>query len=184
MIHRVLAWVRQDAVPASELTLETLFRRHADDVHRMIRRLLGPGATEADVDDLVQQVFLHAHRALPRFRGESKTSTWLYGIATKTVLNFLRGRRRYRAMVERLDTAPALDRSDRRLEDRDELRRVWRCLLEIKPKKRVVFVLHEIEGLSAPEIAAMLDVGEPTVRSRLHHARRELMALLAEEGSG
>ena len=61
------------------------------------------------------------------------------------------------------------------------LRRVWRCLMQIKPKKRIVFVLHEIEGMSGPEIAEMLSASEATVRSRLHHARRELMALLAKE---
>jgi RNA polymerase sigma-70 factor (ECF subfamily) len=163
------------------LTLDALFRKHADDVHRIVRRLLGPGATEADVDDLVQQVFLAVHRALPRFRGESKTSTWIYGIASKTVLHHLRGRRRYQVMVARLEADPWPIQPERQLESRDELRRVWRCLMQIKPKKRVVFVLHEIEGMSGPEIAEMLSTSEATVRSRLHHARRELMALLAKE---
>lgn len=165
-------------------TLDALFRAHADDVHRIVRRLLGPGASEADVDDLVQQVFLAAHRALPRFRGDSKTSTWMYGIASRTVLHHLRSRRRYRAMIDRLEAVEwPVDCSEKRIEDRDELRRVWRALMRINPKKRVVFVLHEIEGLSGPEIATMLEVKEPTIRSRLHHARRELMAELAKETS-
>jgi RNA polymerase sigma-70 factor (ECF subfamily) len=84
-------------------------------------------------------------------------------------------------MVARLESDPWPIEPERQLESRDELRRVWRCLMQIKPKKRVVFVLHDIEGLSGPEVAEMLAVGEATVRSRLHHARRELMALLAQE---
>ena len=185
VIHRFFAGLAGRAVDeeVERLTLEGLFRQHAEDVHRIVRRLLGPGATDADADDLVQQVFLAVHRALPRFRGESKTSTWIYGIASKTVLHHLRGRRRYQVMVARLDEDPwPVHRPEGQIESRDELRRVWRCLMRIKPKKRVVFVLHEIEGLSGPEIAEMLSIGEATVRSRLHHARRELMALLAKEG--
>jgi RNA polymerase sigma-70 factor, ECF subfamily len=178
----VVGLARTGAVEAVGLTLEGLFRQHADDVHRIVRRLLGLGATQADVDDLVQQVFLAVHRALPSFRGESKTSTWIYGIASRIVLEHLRGWRRYRVMVARLEEEPArVERPDGRLESRDELRRVWRCLMRIKPKKRVVFVLHEIEGLSGPEIAEMLAINEATVRSRLHHARRELMAALRKE---
>ena len=167
---------------AERLTLDGLFRAHADDVHRIVSRLLGLGATEADVDDLVQQVFLAVHKSLPGFRGESKPSTWIYGIASRTVLHHLRGRRRYRIMMERLEERPwPIERPEPQLESRDELRKVWRCLMRIKPKKRVVFVLHEIEGMSGPEIAEMLEINEPTVRSRLHHARRELMAELARE---
>src|SRR5688572_13322193 len=125
-----------EGVGAERLTLEGLFRQHADDVHRIVRRLLGLGATEADVDDLVQQVFLAVHRALPSFRGESKTSTWIYGIASRTVLNHLRSWRRYRVMVARLEEDPwPVERPDRQLESRDELRRVWRCLMRIKAKK-------------------------------------------------
>ena len=181
-LHRVFARILGADEEAGELTLEGLFRAHAEDVHRIVRRLLGPAATEADVDDLVQQVFLAVHRALPKFRKESKTSTWIYGIASRTVLHHLRGRRRYQVMVSRLEEEPwPVERPEPKLESRDELRRVWRCLMRIHPKKRVVFVLHEIEGLSGPEIAEMLEVNEATVRSRLHHARRELMAALVKE---
>ena len=167
-------------------TLEGLFRQHAREVHRLVWRLLGPGASEADGEDLGQQVFVAAHRALPRFRGESKPSTWLYGIATRTVYRELRSRGRHRRMVAALEAkaavasegAPVVSVAERRL----ELEEVWRCLMAIHPKKRVVFVLYEIEGLSGPEIARALEIEEATVHTRLYHARRELMAALEAMG--
>ena len=55
---------------------------------------------------------------------------------------------------------------------------VWRCLMKIHPKKRIVFVLHELEGLSGREISEVLGIKEPTVHSRLFYARRELMRAL------
>ena len=119
------------------------------------------------------------HRALPRFRGESKVTTWLYGIATKTVLMHLRSRRRHRRLVEALEVSAMIEPQheesiERSVESRRELARVWRCLMRIKPKKRVVFVLHEIEGMSGKQIAQALDIKEATVWTRLFHARKEL----------
>lgn len=183
MIDRLFARLSRGAAgEAEQRTLERVVREHSDDVHRIVRRLLGPAANEADVDDLMQQVFLAAHRGLPHFRGESKMSTWLYGIASRTVLHYLRGRRRHRRLVAKLEEQPsAVHRTEGQLESRDELRRVWRCLLELSPKKRVVFVLHEIEGFSGPEVAEMLAISEATMRSRLHYARSELGTLLGIE---
>lgn len=161
--------------------IEVLLRRHFGDVYRMVARLLGPGAPEADVEDVVQQVFIAAHRALPRFRGDSRISTWLYGIATRVVLTQLRSFRRHRRLQAALAEAPFPSTSpgpDRRYDAEDELRRVWRCLLKIKPKKRVVYLLHEVEERSAEEIAGLLKIPVGTVWTRLHHARQELDRLL------
>jgi RNA polymerase sigma-70 factor, ECF subfamily len=167
-------------------SLEELFAAHAEDVSHLVQRLLGPAAGRADVEDLVQQVFLAVHRALPKFRGESKASTWLYGITTRTVYREIRSRSRHRRMVASLEAmlecVPAIEGPyDQVLEKRQELARIWRCLMEIDPKKRIVFVLYEIESLSGREIAAALDIKESTVHTRLFHARRELMAKLELE---
>lgn len=170
---------------AERWTTETLFRRHVGDVCRIVTRLLGPGASEADVDDIVQQVFIQADRALPKFRGESKVTTWLYGIATRVVLHNLRGRRRYRAMIDRFESSmndrPAHD-PESALADRDAVRKVWGALLHIEPKKRIVFVLYEIEGMTAPEIAETVGISEAAVRTRLRRARGELVKRLEKKG--
>src|SRR5262245_23319146 len=85
------------------LTIDALFKEHVADVHRIVASLLGPGASRADIEDLTQQVFLSAHRALPNFRGESKPTTWLYAIASRVVLTHLRGFRRQRKMRDALE---------------------------------------------------------------------------------
>lgn len=166
-------------------SLEQLFRRHFDDVYRIVASLLGPGATDADVEDLTQQVFLAAHRALPQFRGESRITTWLYGIASRVVLTFLRSRRRRKRLREAVEVATRLPRYTRGPEDEvrelQELTRVWRHLMRIDPKKRVVFILYEVEGLSGAEIAQSLGLRDGTVWTRLHYARRELVEAMKRE---
>lgn len=173
---------RAEPQPQVKPSLEELFHRHAGDVHRLVWRLLGPGASDADVEDLSQQIFMAVHKALPRFRGDSKASTWLYGIATRTVYRELRNRTRHRRMVATLESTAALRieaaLQARELEHRAELAKVWRCLLALHPKKRIVFLLHELEGLSGREIAARLEIKESTVHTRLYYARRELQQAL------
>lgn len=170
----------------AEVSLEALFRAHSDDVRRLVGRLLGPGASRADVEDLVQQVFLHAQRALPRFRGDAKPYTWLYGIATRTVYEELRKRGRHRRMlsaVEAMAGVSELGVVSGDGEARAELARVWRALMKLDAKKRVVFLLHEVEGMSGREIAEALSIKEGTVHTRLHHARRELLGWLDVGGT-
>ncbi len=165
---------------ASAPSFEELFERYAADVHRLVCRLLGPGADRADIEDLGQQIFMALHLALPKYRGDSKISTWVYGIASRVVYRELRNRTRHRRMVQRLERKVVHTPSDARppQEAQLELAEVWRCLMRIHPKKRVVFVLHEIEGLSGKEISQALQIKEPTVHSRLFYARRELMRAL------
>jgi RNA polymerase sigma-70 factor (ECF subfamily) len=173
-------------IAASSLTADLLFRRHGKDVVRIVRRLVGPRASQADVDDLVQQVFIAVHKDVSRFRGESQVTTWLYGIASRTVLMYFRsGRRRQRAMEAFAEESRATEElapsAERGYANKQELERVMRALERVRPKKRVVFILHEVEGLSGKEIASALEINEATVWTRLFHARRELVAALRKE---
>lgn len=170
-----------------ELTVEAVFRAHVDDVHRIVARLIGPGGGRADVEDVVQLVFIAIQRALPRFRGDSKLSTWIYGVSARVVMTQLRGWRRHRRLLAAL--GDHLEISDtytpeKSAAEREELARVWRCLMRIKPKKRVVYVMHELEGISGADIATALEIPVATVWTRLHHARKELLGSLScEHGS-
>lgn len=162
----------------ASLRFDDVFREHASRVHRMVASLLGPGARDADIQDLTQEVFISVHRSLDRFRGESKVETWLYGIASKVVLMHLRSWRRHRRLVNALEAEPIVAKGpniEQESAQRQEVLRVWRCLMKIAPEKRVVFVLFEVEGLSGKEIAETLGISEATVRTRLFHARRELI---------
>lgn len=173
---------RATRVQAPDLSVESVFRAHFDDVYGMVGRLLGPGAQRPDIEDLTQQVFIVVQRALPEFRGECKTTTWLYAICSKVVLTSLRSWRRQRrltaAVAAELDGIAHHQTPERTATRRQELVRVWQCLLKIKPKKRIVYILHMMEGMSGAEISQALDIPEATVWTRLHHARLELAKAL------
>lgn len=162
-----------------------LFVRHRGDVTRIVHRMLGPSA---DVEDVVQDVFLNVYRSLPSFRGDSKFSTWLYRLATNvTRMHLRRGRSRPRfADVEvpeaPRDSAPP-DTPESQAEKAERVRALYRLLDTLSEKKREVLVLHDLEGVPAKEIAEMTGIPVLTVRTRLFYARKELYAALAEEPS-
>ena len=151
-----------------------LYERHAPTVHRFICAL---GVPEPEREDACQEVFMAIYRSLGRFRGEARLSTWIYRIAARGA-NRLVQRRRLNALLSTLllrepAPAPAPDPSEKtaRVHLLDDL------LKKLHPKKRMVLVLFEIEGLPIDEIAKIVGCPENTVWSRLHHARAELAKL-------
>jgi|RhiMethySRZTD1v2_1073278.scaffolds.fasta_scaffold89456_2 RNA polymerase sigma-70 factor (ECF subfamily) len=161
---------------------ERFYREHARAVAANLYRVLGD---RGELDDLVQEVFLIAFRGMPRFRGDAKLSTWLYRICVNVALGRLRSRARRPPPVPYADAleevACAALSADERLAQQQELARVYRALEGLAPKKRVVFVLHEIEELDIAEIADIVGAPQVTVRTRLHYARKEFYRRIAEE---
>ena len=158
-----------------------LFQRHAGLVSGLVHRMLGPSP---ELEDLVQEVFLQVIRSLASFRDEARFSTWLYRVTVNVVLMHRRAAKSRPSFSEAPEGVAAIDQrplSDDQLERRRRVVAFHRLLDRLSEKKRLVFVLHELEGLSPGEIAKI--VGSPvlTVRTRLFYARRELLALLAEE---
>ncbi len=164
-------------------SVSEMFSAHFEDVYRMVAHLLGPGACDADVEDLTQQVFVAAHKSWTRYRGEGRPTTWLYGIATRVVLSNLRSWRRHRRLIAalELELQDSFPSAEAQTQAKHELARIWRNLMRIKPAKRVVYVLHVVQGHSGEQIATMLDIPVATVWTRLHHARKELTAALDRE---
>lgn len=165
--------------------LGALFDRHALDVRRFLRRL-GVGA--GDVDDLVQATFLTVIDAAGNFRAPAAGSAkpWLLGLAANVVRRHRRSLARMAARIAawarepRADAARAASDS---LEVHERSARAETALARLSPKKREVFVMVVLEGLAAEAVAASLGIPVGTVWTRLHHARRELRASLAEETS-
>lgn len=160
----------------------TLYQRHRNDVARLVYRML---SGRADLDDVVQEVFFQVYRSLKDFRGQSKFSTWLHRVTVNVVLMH---RRAQRSRPTYTDEPPAETTADPEKvlpdEDADRRERVRafaRLLDRLAEKKRVVFVLHELEGIAPAEIAQIVGAPVLTVRTRLFYARRELEAMLAEE---
>lgn len=177
--------------------LEALFVRHRQDVARMVTRVLGP---DADLDDVVQEVFIQVFRSIGSFQGSSRFSTWLYRVASNVARMHIRARQA-RPRLVRTETLPEPDDArdssphpDAELQRQRRLRALDVLLQQLSDKKRLVFVLHDLQGLSAAEVAQIVEAPVLTVRTRLFYARKELHAAIArapelaelfgEEGAG
>ncbi len=179
--------VAESPPAAAQSPLAELYREHAQRVARWVQRLGGP---DCDVEDMVQEVFIAVHHQLPRFRGASRFTTWLYAITANTVRD-RRRKQRLRGWLggSALETAghlPSPDRpADEGLEAHQRARRVYAVLDQMKEKFRSVLILHEMEGLSGEEIGELLHAKAATVWVWLHRARidfaRRMERLDAEE---
>ncbi|MCA9620616.1 MAG: sigma-70 family RNA polymerase sigma factor [Myxococcales bacterium] len=153
-------------------------RHYQHMVFAFLSRMVGPGP---HVEDLAQEVFLRAYRALPRFerRPNTRVSTWLLTIATRLV----RDRRRKRSPVllplHEETALPSPNAHPERERQRREIAEAFeRAASQLSEEQRLVFVLAEFHGLSMQEIADLVGVPGNTVKTRLHRARQRLRELL------
>jgi RNA polymerase sigma-70 factor, ECF subfamily len=171
--------------PRTERALEPLdfadvYETWFHEVTRWIRALGGP---HPDLEDLAQEVFIVVERKLPRFDGRNLPG-WLYTIARNVVSDhrrraFFRNlfRRRALGSDEAADPSPSPAAV---LERKEAERIVDRALARMGVRHRAVFILFEIEGYSGEEIARLEGIPVATVWSRLHYARKQLFAIVAE----
>lgn len=172
------------ALAGDETAFRELFVRHRDDASRIVYRVLGPSP---EIEDVVQEVFLHVYRSLGSFRGDARFSTWLYRLTvnvTRMHLRRKRSRPRF-ADVEvpdaaPTDDAPALDPAEQ-VDQRARITALYRLVDALSEKKREVIVLHDFDGMPAKEIAESLGIPVLTVRTRLFYARKELYAAMAAD---
>jgi RNA polymerase sigma-70 factor, ECF subfamily len=153
--------------------IQALYRRYADRVYSVVRRVAGDDAL---AEDWAQEAWVRAIRALPTFRGDSQFGTWLHRIAVNSALYGRRGRERRVAREEPLpETLPGRAPADQAL-----LRlRLERALARLPEGMRRVLVLHDIEGYTHAEIGTMLGVAPGTCKSQLFKARARMRDLLA-----
>jgi RNA polymerase sigma-70 factor, ECF subfamily len=157
---------------------EELYRAHAAKLFSVACRMLG---NPADAEDLLQEIFLSAHRKLEGFRGESALGTWLYRLATNHCLDYLRSRAaRTNQVTDALDDeAGQFEPGGRTLADQTVTKMdLERALARLPEGCRAAFVLHDVQGLEHREVAQALGIAEGTSKSQVHKARRRLRALL------
>jgi RNA polymerase sigma-70 factor, ECF subfamily len=132
-----------------------------------------------DAEDIVQEAFLKAFKALDRFRG-GDARVWMLSIVRNTAMNFLRKRKPDVAIdLDQLEPADRSPNPEQGLLEETRREQVRRAIARLEPEFRETLVLREIEGLSYKEIAAILDVPAGTVMSRLSRARQRLLSELA-----
>jgi RNA polymerase sigma-70 factor (ECF subfamily) len=156
---------------------------HHTHVRAFARRLLGD---ESAAEDLVQETFLTLPKAIGRFRGESSLRTLLVSIAVRHVSHHVRAAARRRLAMARLALEPRVcgPAPDQEAERARLAATLSRALDALPVNQRVAVVLCEVEGRTSAEAARIVGAPEATVRTRLFHARRKLVELLAGERLG
>jgi RNA polymerase sigma-70 factor (ECF subfamily) len=158
---------------------ELLVAKYQRKIFRLLSRLIRDAA---EIEDVAQEAFIKAYRALPNFRGESAFYTWLYRIAINTAKNYLvaQGRRaptQTEADIEDAenfedgDSLRTEDTPDRMLLSKQVAEAVNRAIERLPEELRTAIVLRELEGLSYDEIALSMNCPIGTVRSRIFRAR-------------
>ncbi len=156
---------------------EELYRVHSGRLYSVAFRMVG--STEAE--DLLQEIFLAAHRKLDTFRGDSALGTWLYRLAVNLCLDYLRSRTgRAIQMTDALEDEPMLfDAKTQGLAERTVTKMdLERALSQLPEGCRAAFILHDIEGLEHREIGEVMGIAEGTSKSQVHKARLRLRGLL------
>jgi RNA polymerase sigma-70 factor (ECF subfamily) len=170
-------WVLNGTPEDREAAFVRLFADYYGDIHAYLCRLVGD---RHQAEDLAQDTFVKAYRALGRLPGDANVRAWLYRIATNTALDCLRRRRliSWLPLFER-DNHPAAQNSF--AESSLEAVVVQRTLSRLTPRYRVPLVLYACQGLSTAEIARVLKISQGAVKTRLFRAREKFRRLYAPE---
>ncbi|MCX6556252.1 MAG: RNA polymerase sigma factor [Candidatus Aminicenantes bacterium] len=168
------------ASPADDIS--GFFEKNYERVFRYVRGMV---RDSAEAEDLTQEAFLRAHRERETVRDPGALLSWLYRVATHVCLDRLRQRARFASRESGIDLAavdppdPDLPSMQQALEQEQMSACVNRFLADIPDAFRSVILLHDMHGVSGPEIAALLALPLSTVKIRLHRARRQLKTMLA-----
>ena len=170
----------QRASAGDQRAFAQLFDTHFSFVRSIARQL---GTPDADLDDVAQEAFVVAFKQIHRFTS-GKFTTWVYRIVSNLVANRHRSRGIRNAFAKILgqQAEPQVAAADRDFDRAETQQQVAAVLASMAHKKREVFAMYELEGLSGEEIAERLDCKIDTVWSRLHYARQEFEAIARKRG--
>jgi RNA polymerase sigma-70 factor (ECF subfamily) len=174
---QLLEWARA-AAGGDSRALDRLIQRFERPLRVLGRRILG----ESQAEDLAQETFFRMLQGLGTFRGESRFSTWLFGIAYRAALGMRRRSRRSAEDAGPLElageaSAPGDLSEEQALRDAVE----W-GLQRIRPQHRDALVLHYLKELSLAEVAVVMGIPEATAKVYVFRGRQELYRVLQKEG--
>ena len=179
--------LRREDPEAPELLVET----YGDRVYRLALRITG---SNEDAEEVAQDALWTAARKISTFKGEAAFGSWLYRIAANAAYQKLRARKAKAHEIAMDNVLPAFDEAGRHFESmadwservdeqalQGELRRVLGAAIDELPADyRTALVMHDVEGLSNPDIAEALGISLPAVKSRVHRSRLFVRKQLAE----
>jgi RNA polymerase sigma-70 factor (ECF subfamily) len=163
----------QRFLAGEEAAFERLVERYYQRIDRLAQQVVRhPMAAE----DITQECFLRAYRALPRFRGDASFYSWLYRITINLCLNYLRRQAHHLSAAQDSSEVcvPAAGDPSLVLETQERERLIRRAIEALPAHYRVAIILRDLEGLSYQEIADILSIPLGTVKSRINFAKRLL----------
>ncbi|TND09339.1 MAG: RNA polymerase sigma-70 factor, ECF subfamily [Bacteroidetes bacterium] len=168
-----------------ETAFRELFEAYRDRVYNTVLGFVG---SEADAEDLTQDVFIEVFRSVARFRGDSKISTWLYRVAVNAALMHIRSRDRKARRARMVDwisfsknegrSALQFDHPGIRLENKEKAAVLFNALQKLPENQRTAWTLHKIEDLSYEEISGVMQTTLSSVESLMFRARQNLQKQL------
>ena len=179
----------QRAAEGDSAAFETLVERYQQQVYNLALRMV---SSHADAQDLAQEAFIRAWRALPSFHRTAQFSTWLYRLTSNICIDFLRAQKRRKVVSLTMlqddeDKQWELPDGDplpeQRMIDREEREALSRAFQALDPDYRQVLTLRIVNGCSYQEIGEILNLPEGTVKSRLSRARDQLRKKMNASGN-
>lgn len=156
--------------------MEMLYHQFKRRVFSMAQRIVGT----TDAEEVAQEVFVRVFRSLAAFRGDSQLSTWVYRLTVNASLTHLARRSRRKEVSDEILAEVAAPPDPER--DLGLAARIEAALQQLPPGYRAILVLHDVEGLSHDECAAILECRVGTCKSQLHKARARMRELLGSLG--
>ena len=156
------------AVAGDVNAFKKLYERHVPKIYALCSRLC---ADKSQAEDATQEVFIQVWLKLENFRGESQFSTWLYSVAAKVTVSYIRKQKGWWQRFFNIDDT-GVQEAGYEVEFADDQLDV--LIMKLPERARMVFVLHAIEGYRHAQIAKMLDIAVGTSKAQFHRARRLL----------
>lgn len=181
-------WIEQ-AAAGDSAAFEQLVLRYQNQVYNLALRMVN---NETDAQDLAQEAFIRAWRALNSFQYSSQFSTWLYRLTSNICIDFLRGQKRHQITSLTVlldDESQQWDMPDEQplpeaqAITKDEQRILAQAMAALEPEYRQVLTLRILNDCSYQQIAKILGIREGTVKSRLSRAREQLRKKLSQNGN-
>ena len=170
----------QEIAAGDRDAFEKLYRTYAPRLFRYLFSMTGDASRS---EELTNDVMIAAWKGAPNFRGESRVSTWLFGIAHHKALNAVRGKQPLTVEIEQASEAAAPDEGPQEIVLRHSLEQTVRSALqELSPEHREVMELTFYQGLSYLEIAEIMQCPVNTVKTRMFYAKKKLQEVLGREG--
>lgn len=164
--------------------MESAFKQLLDQHNRILYKIGRSYTTNhADFDDLYQEMLIQLWKAYPRFRGDSKVSTWLYRVALNTALTFTRKTKRNIWFQPIEDASPVVDNSEElkaeEAEQQKQIDRMYYCINQLSKDDRAIILLH-LEGKSYVEMAEILGIGKSNLGVKLMRLKKRLAKMMGE----